>query len=447
MSKASISRRRFATLAGATGAGALATGFPFARAKTMAARTQSAAQADRSSVEGPFTLASHNEVESRQQAANTFFEQNYPNVDPRYDITPGLDNYFVKLQAQIAGGSPPDVMLMHETRARAYAAQNLILPLDEFQAANPMPRPPEDFVGEGNYVYGGQRYYWPAGWGHYGIVYNKDLFDRAGVPYPTDDWTWREFVDIAKRFGSLPDTWGFTGWDNLGNLNYWYPLLKAYGGETFDEEDTQCLLNTPEGVETFDLIRELWCSNAMPEPATVEQLGGSGGYALFLEGRSAMHYFLVGDFAGLHPNRNGDFNYGLIAVPAGPRGRFIRLGGSSYGISQGAAQPQVAWELIRYLLSDEWAATLYPQLSAVPEYYERSSAPPPESLAMIPNWKQVAVDQGLQYATFVRYSKIGTQFSPMVSAETAALADCSRSAADVVASITEKAEQMFEDFG
>ncbi|MBI4786409.1 MAG: hypothetical protein HY782_05115 [Chloroflexi bacterium] len=80
------------------------------------------------------------------------------------------------------------------------------------------------------------------------------------------------------------------------------------------------------------------------------------------------------------------------------------------------------------------------------DFFLKYYAPTGEVAAMVPEWKTVSVDQPLQYGVFVRYSKIGTQFSPMVAAESAPLADCSKSAAEVVKTITDKANQMIKDF-
>ena len=32
-----------------------------------------------------------------------------------------------------------------------------------------------------------------------GIFYNKQWFDKAGIPYPEEDWTWNDFMEIAIR--------------------------------------------------------------------------------------------------------------------------------------------------------------------------------------------------------------------------------------------------------
>ncbi len=402
---------------------------------------------DKTKVTGTFTISSHNEAEARKTVCDAFFAKNYPNLKPAYDVTPGLDAYFLKLQTQIAGGTPPDYMLMHETRSVGFSAQGLLLPLDDFQKANPMPGKPEDYAGLEQLKYKGKTYVWPATFANYAMLYNRDIFDKAGMAYPKDDWTWQDLLEICKKLSKPPDQWGITIWDDPGWLAGWYPILRAYGGETFNEEDTQCLLNTPEAIQTFDYMREHWCSKTTPTPAAMKQLGG--GYAMFLEGRVGLNYFYTGYFKHLHENRKGGLKYGLIALPKGPKGRFIRIGGSSYAIPKASKFPQVAWELMRFMLGEEEGAQIAAQAgvyTARVDYFIKYSAPTGEAATMVPNWIQVAVDQAKQFGVFVRYSKISTQFSPMVGAEAASLADCTKTAAEVAKSITDKANQMLKEW-
>jgi multiple sugar transport system substrate-binding protein len=442
-----ITRREFLKAVALTSASALI-------AACAPSSPQSAAQPtavptiDKASLTGNFTVAAHNPLESRQNVGNTFFAANYPKMTVKYDVTPGLDNYFLKMQAQIAGGTPPDYMLMHETRAAAYSAQGLLLSLEDYQKSNPMPGKASDYAGVDPLKYKGVSYVWPSSFANYAILYNKDLFDKAGVAYPQDSWTWADLAATAKKFSSMPDVFGFAGAEDPSVLHVWYPLLKAHGGEMFDEADTQCLLNTPEAIQTMDFMRDLWTSKAEMTPAVGKQL--SGGYAVFLQGKVAMLYFYTGFFNDMHTNRKGGFKYGVVALPAGPKGRFIRTGGSQYAIPKGSKFPQVAWELMRYTIGDPEGARIGFEKdnsgASRLDYFEKYFTPPPESLAMVPNWKMVAIDQAVKYGVFVRYSKIGTTFAPMVGAEMNALADGSKSAADVAKSITDKANQMIKDF-
>jgi multiple sugar transport system substrate-binding protein len=51
----------------------------------------------------------------------------------------------------------------------------------------------------------------PASTGYYVLFYNKDIFDKLGVPYPSNDLTWGQYEQLAKQLttGSGTDkTWG-----------------------------------------------------------------------------------------------------------------------------------------------------------------------------------------------------------------------------------------------
>jgi multiple sugar transport system substrate-binding protein len=69
-----------------------------------------------------------------------------------------------------------------------------------------------------NFVLDGRAYGFPTNVCANGIWYNKDMFDAAGIPYPTGPWTWEQFIEVAqkltiregnriKQFGMLCDWW------------------------------------------------------------------------------------------------------------------------------------------------------------------------------------------------------------------------------------------------
>src|SRR5690606_31137584 len=49
------------------------------------------------------------------------------------------------------------------------------------------------------------------------VVCNKKLFTQAGLPIPRPDWTWREFVDIAKRLTDHDNGRFGTSWPGTGD--------------------------------------------------------------------------------------------------------------------------------------------------------------------------------------------------------------------------------------
>jgi multiple sugar transport system substrate-binding protein len=81
---------------------------------------------------------------------------------------------------------------------------------------------------------GGAVYALPRGYSPLMVVYNRDLLDRAAIEYPTDDWTWDDFLRAAQRLtldrdrdGRI-DQWG-TAIDR--RPAFWLPWIWAGGGD------------------------------------------------------------------------------------------------------------------------------------------------------------------------------------------------------------------------
>jgi multiple sugar transport system substrate-binding protein len=81
---------------------------------------------------------------------------------------------------------------------------------------------------------GAALYALPRGYAPLMVVYNRDLLDRAAIPYPTDDWTWDEFLRTAQLLtrdrdgdGRI-DQWG-AAFDR--RPSFWLPWIWAGGGD------------------------------------------------------------------------------------------------------------------------------------------------------------------------------------------------------------------------
>src|SRR5439155_215825 len=97
----------------------------------------------------------------------------------------------------------------------------------------------------------------PKGYTPLLVVYNKDLFDRARIPYPTDDWTWDDFLRIAQRLtrdtdgDGVIDQWG-SYFDRRPFV--WIPWIWAGGGDVLCPDGRRasgCL----DGPHTIAAIR------------------------------------------------------------------------------------------------------------------------------------------------------------------------------------------------
>ncbi len=90
------------------------------------------------------------------------------------------------------------------------------------------------------------------------LIYNKKLFDAAGVAYPTDDWSWDDFRAAAKKLTNpATNTYG-TAYSVSGSEDttwHLWPLLWQHGGKILD--GTKPAFNSDAGVEALETLRQM----------------------------------------------------------------------------------------------------------------------------------------------------------------------------------------------
>ncbi len=178
---------------------------------------------------------------------------------------------------------------------------------------------------------------------------------------PTSSWTWDDMYKAAVALtnaGTNPKVWGWIGWNPSWVTAEW-PLLKSNGGMFFNQDLTQCILNNEAGVATLDYMRKTWVDKPQvsPTPAAKNQLQ-SGTTQLFESGFAAIDAILSPNVISSLKLINNKFEMDIEVFPTGPKGYFIRGGGSEMSIPVGAKMPDMAWEMLRFLIGDEQANKL-----------------------------------------------------------------------------------------
>ena len=107
--------------------------------------------------------------------------------------------YWDLLKTNAAGGDLPDVFNMSQDRFFFYADNDVLLNLqpywDEFGVDTTIWG--SGLIGPYRWGEAGDLYAAPVNWDTVVIFYNKDMFDAAGLAYPTADWTWDGFAEYA----------------------------------------------------------------------------------------------------------------------------------------------------------------------------------------------------------------------------------------------------------
>ena len=90
------------------------------------------------------------------------------------------------------------------------------------------------------------------------LIYNKKLFDKAGVAYPTDQWSWDDFRAAAKKLtDKSTNTYG-TAYSVSGSEDttwHLWPLLWQHGGQILD--GTKPVFNSDAGVAALETLRQI----------------------------------------------------------------------------------------------------------------------------------------------------------------------------------------------
>ncbi|GGR11693.1 ABC transporter substrate-binding protein [Agromyces mediolanus] len=315
-----------------------AAGIAAAAALVMTACTADGGQAD-----GPVTITYTNFIsndgnEENLQKIVAAFEEEHPDISVEVTTLPYAD-YGTALQTDLAAGTVSDVFDLEYANYAQYQANGVLaeIPVED-------PSVYRESVLEA-YATDGKQYALPSSFSTVVLFYNSDLFDAAGLEYPTSDWTWADEQAAAEQLtDQAAGVWG----DHQPVSFYeFYKVLAQNGGEFLDESGTKTAFNTPEGVEAAEWLVGK-SGTVMP---TVEQGQGTPDFDtnLFSDGKLAMLHtgiWMFGAFA--------DVPFGWdIAVEPGNTQQASALFSNAVGVSSGSKHQDAAAEFARFLTSSD----------------------------------------------------------------------------------------------
>ena len=230
------------------------------------------------------------------------FEKEYPNIKVEVE-TIAYDDYFTQMQTRVAGGTAPDCYELNIENFAAYANKGLLAEITgaDTSALN------ETALGAFNV--GGKQFGLPESFSNVILIYNKDLFDAAGVAYPTDDWTQDDLQKAAEAIRALDDnTFGI--WQPI-TYNEMFKVVAQYGGTLLNADKTAFTINSAENLKAMQtLVDRVLVSNVQP---TAEQAGSMGDWDWFMSGKLGM--IPTGIWAFQTFTENCDFDWDIVVEP------------------------------------------------------------------------------------------------------------------------------------
>ncbi|MEA9984338.1 ABC transporter substrate-binding protein [Subtercola sp. RTI3] len=242
----------------------------------------------------------------------------------------------------------PDIVAMTSDRLPVYAQKKALVNLDDFYAqdsSNTKALKPEAVNME---TVSGKKYGVPSGFVPLSVIYNKTLFAQAGITtFPT---TWDQWVADAKKLtvdsngDGTPEQYGLALPDHatVGN-GIWPSLFEGNGGSVTSSDGTQATVNSQANIDTLTY----WAGAIQKDKISPTGLDGIGADKLFTAGKAAME---VGGpwMAGVATTSNID--YGLAAIPAGPKAQVASAIGISLAVTAqtDATKQQAAEKFLAY---------------------------------------------------------------------------------------------------
>jgi multiple sugar transport system substrate-binding protein len=279
------------------------------------------------------------------------FNQRYPDVKVTDQFTPitSWSDYIDKLVQQVVSGKAPDLIHIATEGVELSIRKHLVIPLDELTGGSAGtllsdidPALLKSFSAEG------KLYLVPEAWNNMMIYYNTKVFKEAGIPRPSDDWSWDDFLALAKRLtsGEGPNKrFGFgIPYFNFGLTPFWY----SNGTSILKNDLKESNLLDPKFLEAVKFVHGLvYESGVSPDPANTDpnavfQLFATGKIAMTGGGHWPMQFFKA----------NGFSDFDVVPWPKNATQKTV-FGAAGWGISARTKQQALAWELIKELVSVE----------------------------------------------------------------------------------------------
>ncbi len=303
-------------------------------------------------IEGTISFAtwgSESEIETNKKVIAAF-ENKYPGTKVELNYIP--DDYETKMETLIAGGAAPDVVYGHPYQLRKWFAKGALADLSDIYKDPEFSDPAKyDQSFYKNFQHEGKYFGTINGQDVFLLYYNKDLFDKAGVEYPTEGWTWDDFREAAKKLTVVENgktvQYGMT-------LSNWYPYAEmfiwSYGGklagDTYDPNH-EIVIDSPEAAQGLQVMQDIIMKDkSAPTPEAQNVFGGSfeaGNVAMKIDGAWAPVF--LKDVKGL--------NWDAMLVPKGPAGRHNPVFYAGYGVSAKSKNPATARAFATFMMEEE----------------------------------------------------------------------------------------------
>ncbi|GAA2069226.1 extracellular solute-binding protein [Streptomyces albiaxialis] len=307
-----------------------------------------------------FTWWGNDDRASRTKEAVRLFEKEHPGVTVQTSNA-DFGSYMQKLATQAAGGGIPDVAQLDYRQISQYAGGEALLPLSDAIKDGTIrtSRMDREFLRTGTYL--GTYYALPMGRGITGYAYDARIYEKAGVPEPGPDWTWREWEEANRDIAALrlpsPDGRRVAGANDGGtNEDIFEVWLRSRGGKLYASQ-TELGFSEDDLTEFWSFCDRLRRAGAVAQAKDTTQ-ARSTELTPMARGLAAADFTWDAPFPG-YTALLGEKGIHFAPVPTtrGRQGAYFKPS-MLLGVGARTQHPEEAVALVDFLLNDPRAGDI-----------------------------------------------------------------------------------------
>ncbi|MGO1839422.1 MAG: ABC transporter substrate-binding protein [Candidatus Microbacterium stercoravium] len=186
------------------------------------------------------------------------------------------------------------------------------------------------------------------------MVWNKDLYEQAGLDPEAGPTTLDEYVEQAKAVADLDEdgvSGSFLAGQSGGALVFTLlPMLWGSDETPLNEDGTEAMLDSDAAQQLFEGYRELAETPNGLGSGSKEETGATW-TAPFQNGTVGVMQYPATSVSALFDSAS--FEIGVAPIPGVDGGSSTFLGGDAIGISQSSENVAQAWNFLAWLMTDE----------------------------------------------------------------------------------------------
>ncbi|MGN9910784.1 ABC transporter substrate-binding protein [Phytohabitans sp. LJ34] len=284
-----------------------------------------------------------------EEALNAY-KAKHPNVE--FQVTwQANQGYADKLATLAAGGDVPDLFALDDNMLADFATRNVTADLTEYKGGKiDVSKFPPSLVDYG--TVDGKLVGIAAGENTQGLVYNKTLLTKNGLPEPTTGQTWEQHIDWAAQVAAKTKVPGTQ--DPSADYKAFWVWLRQQGKDLYSGK--QLGFTEADLAGWFTLWKGARDKKATPTPDVIHEGNVTDiSKQLVVTGKAATSWVWANQMPELKKNTKDEL--GVVAYPGDPSGQWARAS-MYWSVARSSEKKDTAIDVINFLVNDSAAVNI-----------------------------------------------------------------------------------------